>query len=74
MIIPPEALPVDVFEAILEEYVNREGTDYGEVELSLAQKVDRLRPQVLKGDVVIVFDDQAQSVQLVNRRELDELE
>lgn len=65
MIIPPQSLPEETLLAVLQEFINREGTDYGAEELSLEEKVARLRPQVFSGDVLIVFDDITQSVHLV---------
>ena len=36
MIIPATQLQTDTLTAILEEFITREGTDYGELELNLA--------------------------------------
>lgn len=65
MIIPYQSLSSDVLQNIIEEYISREGTDYGEYELSLEQKVQRLLPQVKSGEVLIVFDEITESVQLL---------
>ena len=43
--IPPEKLEDETLTAVLQDYVNREGTDYGLQELSLYDKVRRLRRQ-----------------------------
>ncbi len=56
----PEAL-----QGLLESFVLREGTDYGTVELSLAEKVERLRRQVTGGTVAIVYDEVLESVTLL---------
>lgn len=69
MIIPYQSLSPDVLQSIIEEYISREGTDYGEYELSLEQKVQRLLPQVKSGDVLIIFDELTESVQLVSKAE-----
>ncbi|WP_086931235.1 YheU family protein [Agarilytica rhodophyticola] len=65
MVIPPEQLTREVLIGIVESYITREGTDYGEHELDLDSKVKRLLPQVLKGEVLIVYDEESQSVNLV---------
>lgn len=65
MIIPPQSIPEETLLAILQEFINRDGTDYGAEELSLAEKVARLRPQVYSGEVLIVFDDETSSVHLL---------
>lgn len=72
MIIPYQSLSSDALRSIVEEYISREGTDYGDYELSLEQKVQRLLPQVYSGDVLIVFDEMTESVQLVAKRDLQE--
>ncbi len=74
MIIPPHEIPPATLANLLEEYITREGTDYGEVELSLADKISRLRPQVLRGEVLIVFDEHSQCVNLVKREDLPRAE
>lgn len=68
MIIPASQLAAETLNTILEEFINREGTDYGECELSLQQKVETLRPQVLRGEVLIVYDVKLQSIQLMTRQ------
>lgn len=70
MIIPYQSLSSEALRSIIEEYISREGTDYGDYELSLEQKVQRLLPQVRSGDVLIVFDEMTESVQLVAKRDL----
>jgi len=66
MIIPPEKLTKDVLRNILETYISREGTDYGERELSLEEKVNQLMPQIYAGEVLVTFDQTSESVNLVN--------
>ena len=54
--VPPQRLQADILQALLEEYASRDGTDYGERELSLEQKVGSLRAQMDRGELLIVFD------------------
>ncbi len=67
MIIPANDLAKDVLHNILEEFITRDGTDYGETELNLAVKVDRLMPQVLSGQVLLVYDEGLQTVNLMSK-------
>lgn len=67
LIIPPEKLEAGVLENILESYIAREGTDYGENELDMKQKLASLRPQVKKGEVLIVYDEESESLTLMTR-------
>lgn len=74
MIIPYQQLSTDVLTAILEEFVSREGTDYGEVEASFSDKVSDLNVQLERGDVVVVFDVETESVSLMTAQAARELE
>ncbi|MEP0201890.1 MAG: YheU family protein [Halioglobus sp.] len=54
--IPPARLQTDVLQALLEEFASRDGTDYGENETSLQEKVDALHRQLLLGDIKLLYD------------------
>lgn len=56
----PEAL-----RAVLESFVLREGTEYGEREFSLDEKVAQVLRQLERDEARIVFDPQTQSVNIV---------
>ncbi|AMX02803.1 YheU family protein [Microbulbifer thermotolerans] len=71
MIIPFQQLDPDTLQNLLEEYVTREGTDYGERELSLSDKVANLRRQLQSGEVVIWFEPGEESVNLVLARDVE---
>ncbi len=65
MIIPPEQINNDTLINLIEEYITREGTDYGFVEQNLSIKTESVRRQIMAGDVLIVFDASTQSVNLM---------
>ena len=67
MIIPPEKLSDLVFQNIMEEFILRDGTDYGQDELGLKEKVDALKSQIQREDVLIVFDQDTESVTLITK-------
>ncbi|MBX2857628.1 MAG: YheU family protein [Cellvibrionaceae bacterium] len=67
MVIPPQRLTSEVLRNLLESFIIREGTDYGEQELSLAEKVDNLRPLVEQGSVLLVYDEATSSVNLMSK-------
>lgn len=54
--IPHGELSDTALEAVLEEFITREGTDYGAVEQSLASKISQLKRELLAGRALIVFD------------------
>ncbi|MDH5173281.1 MAG: YheU family protein [Gammaproteobacteria bacterium] len=67
--VPPQRLQPDILQALLEEYASRDGTDYGERELSLEQKVGSLRAQMHRGDLLIVFDTEGEQWDLLPREQ-----
>jgi uncharacterized protein YheU (UPF0270 family) len=69
--VPPDRLDAPVLEALLEEYATRDGTDYGEQEMTLAAKVQGLRVQLDRGDVQLLYDTQAEQWDLVTRLEAE---
>lgn len=70
IVIPPEQLSADALQGVIEEFIMREGTDYGEVELSLAEKVALVSAQLRKGLVVIAFDTLTESCTMMTREEV----
>jgi uncharacterized protein YheU (UPF0270 family) len=64
MQIPHDQLPADTLRAIVEEFVTREGTDYGHAAHSLDEKVEQVLTQIRRGDVLILFDPELDSVTL----------
>lgn len=63
--IPAARLENDVLTALLEEYITREGTDYGLVELTLEEKLEQLRGLIDSGRAKILFDPVTSSCTLV---------
>lgn len=69
MIIPHEQISDDALQGLLEEFITREGTDYGETEVSLAQKVAQVKRQLVRGDIVVVFDPASESVSILTKQD-----
>lgn len=61
MEIPYKELSVDTLQAVIEEFITREGTDYGEQEYSLQQKIDQVKAQLKQGEIIINYDVESQS-------------
>jgi len=68
MEIPPNQLSPDALRGIIEEFVTREGTEYGSSEVPLETKIAQVAAQIRRGDVVIDFDPTTDSVDLRPRR------
>ncbi|MDP9082500.1 MAG: YheU family protein [Pseudomonadota bacterium] len=63
--VPYSELAPELLRAVVESYVLREGTDYGEKEFSLQDKVAHVISQLERGDARIVFDPESQTVGII---------
>lgn len=59
--IPYDQLSCEALQNVAEAFVSREGTDYGEVEVSIETKISRVIAQIKSGKAVIVFDQKSES-------------
>ncbi|WP_107853240.1 YheU family protein [Oceanimonas marisflavi] len=65
MIIPFRDLPEDTLNNLIEHFVLQEGTEYGEQDVSLEQKVFEVKQQLERGDAVIVYSELHETVNIV---------
>ena len=65
IVIPHRDLSAEALRGVLESFVLREGTDYGEREVSLDAKVAQVLRQLERGEAQIIFDATLQSVDIV---------
>ena len=65
VVVPYTELAADLLHAVVESYVLREGTDYGEKEFSLEDKVAHVIKQLKRGEAQIVFDPETETVGIV---------
>ena len=65
IVIPPAGLSAEALRGVIESFVLREGTDYGEREYSLEQKVAHVHAQLERGQARILFDPETNTVTLV---------
>lgn len=68
MIIPYTDLAEDTLNNLIEYYVLREGTDYGEQEVTLLEKVAAVKRQLKSGEVVIVYSELHETVNLMPKQ------
>lgn len=61
MIISWRELSVDALQGVLEEFISREGTDYGGGEWSLEDKVHAVQRQLDAGTAVLVYDEDSET-------------
>lgn len=67
MIIPYTALSPEVLRGIIEEFVLREGTEYGERDVSLDTKVTQVMRQLERDEVFVLFEPESESCDLVTK-------
>lgn len=63
-VIPHTELSADALRGVIESFVLREGTDYGQHEYSLEQKVAHVLKQLEQGEAQIVFDPDSESIDI----------
>lgn len=64
MIIPWQDIEPETLTSILESFVLREGTDYGEKELSLKEKIFELKEMLIKNKIQIVWSELHESIDI----------
>ena len=62
VVVPYTELAGDLLRAVVESYVLREGTDYGEREFSLEDKVSHVIGRLKRGEAQIVFDPETETI------------
>ncbi len=67
--IPWQELEGETLLALVEEFITREGTDYGDQEVSLQKKVDQVVLGIKQKQYVIVFDQEVESVHILTRQQ-----
>ncbi|WON76712.1 YheU family protein [Serratia sp. UGAL515B_01] len=70
MIIPWQELENETLNNLIESFVLREGTDYGEHERTLEQKVEDVRRQLKSGEVVLVWSELHETINLMPRGQI----
>lgn len=62
--IPYQSLSADALNGIIEEFVSREGTDYGDYDFSFADKKAQIMQQLENSTATILFDLSSQTCQI----------
>lgn len=65
VVIPHRDLSPEALRGVVEAFVLREGTDYGEREYSLDEKVVHVVKQLERGEARIEFDPNTETVDIV---------
>ena len=73
IIVPWSDIDRATLDNLIEEFVTRDGTDYGEQEVPTATKVEQVRARLKRGEASVVFDDATETVSVMTREQLREL-
>lgn len=65
MDIPYQAINAQTLRSMIEEYVTRDGTDYGEQELTLEAKVVQVLALLKSGQAAIRYDESLEICEIV---------
>lgn len=70
VVVPWSRLSESALRGVIEEFVTREGTEYGEHDVPLETKVAGVRRQLERGEIVVVYDGEVGSVNLMTAEDL----
>lgn len=65
VLIDPDEISADALRGLVEEFVSREGTEYGRFDWSLEEKVAQVYQQLERGEARIVFNVELESASIV---------
>lgn len=63
--VPWQKLSPEALLGLIEEYITRDGTDYGARELSLEEKADEAMLRIKNNSILIVYDEASEACQLI---------
>jgi hypothetical protein len=65
-----EDLSPEALRGIVEEFVTRDGTDYGAVERGVEEKIAQVIAQLRSGEARLVFDPETETANIAPARDL----
>jgi uncharacterized protein YheU (UPF0270 family) len=65
VVVPIDRLSREALDGLIEEFVTRDGTDYGEQEDTLEERKNSVSRQLDRGEIVIVFDSESETANIV---------
>jgi hypothetical protein len=69
MIIPYDELAPETLDNLIEEFITREGTDYGMEEVPLKDKVAQVKRQLHKGEAYIIYSEYSESCSILSKEQ-----
>ncbi len=72
--IDAKLLSEDALNGVIENFILREGTDYGVQEVAYLKKKEQVERQISRGDVKIIYDQSTETVSLITANEFRKLQ
>jgi len=62
--IPVNKLSAKALQGVIEEFISRAGTDYGEKDVPMETKFRHVKYKLENGSVVLIFDDETETTNI----------
>ncbi|MCP4986161.1 MAG: YheU family protein [Colwellia sp.] len=72
MIIPLDQISHETLSAIIEDFILREGTEYGAVDISKEDKIAQVKQQLDQGSAVLVYSELYETVNILPSEQFKE--
>ena len=66
MLIDYKEINSETLASLIEAFVLQEGTEYGEQDYSLAEKVEQVKHQLEKGEAAVEYSEEHESVTIIS--------
>ena len=63
--IPVNKLSVKALRGVINEFISRDGTDYGEMEVTWETKFRHVKDKLKNGSAVLIFDDETETTNIL---------
>lgn len=63
-IIPANKLSAEALQGVIEEFISRNGTDYGAIEASWETNIRQVKNKLEAGLAVLIFDDETETTNI----------
>lgn len=62
--IPIEQVPKDALDSLIEEFVTRQGTNYGEADYTLKEMVEQVKTALKNQKAILQYDDETETLDI----------
>jgi uncharacterized protein YheU (UPF0270 family) len=62
--IPVNKISHKALQGVIEEFISRDGTDYGEIEIPAETKFRHVKYKLETGSAVLIFDDESETTNI----------